>query len=602
MIRKILFGAAACILFAGAADSKAASHSKGERSSFSMQRITAGGELVANGKTFKIGLPEEVRKLRAKRNVDVTDVIDNPSGKPQEYSKTSGGYYYYGSYAPYMDAGQAATIYWDGDEAYIYNILSYKETFTYVLGEKKEGRLAVPMNQTVANGDGFDINLGLLRTELLVGKNPEWQEGDDEDEEYVNYINFTYNEDFDEAYYSIAADGTLTLELPDAPEGGETPDDGYTHLDPEEYGFPDYALGFYYTDDLTWTGDCDIYQIYEEFNYELVRVPEGVEFRYYSYVNSYDMGVLVNVARVGDTLYFKGLSAYAPESVFKAYLVQTEEGLMANVPQKQFIGASEDGYYNLITRTLVYDPQQRDYVLADDDVDAQFSVLTDEAGNITAINAVGFNVLVFNYANNDYDPYDEFPGVNLVYQASLAGTPLTPEGAYFEDHSAWLGANYLFFYLTQFSTEGTILDVNELYYRIYVNGEPFEFMQHNGTNLKGDDVSMYVGITRPTTLIPYTFYNGLDLFSDEFHLFYVGFYTTDIETIGVEAVYRYGDTETTSERVTLNVSKVEAVDAEAVATEYYTLQGVRADKAQGGIFIERTLLSDGTVRTAKVVR
>ena len=580
------------MLLAGSA-AAAPSHSDAARGVFNGSRAVPGSKIEVNGKTFVVGDPAMLKNsgaapAKSRRIVEVPEAITTPQGLPQEYSKTSGGYYYYGGYSSYQDAAQAATIYWDGDDAYIYNILSYKETDTYVKGTREGDRLVVPLNQVVDKGDDFDIRLGLLRTDIAVGANPDPEEDDDPN---VTYIFFLYNNDYETVSYKIGEDGKLTLEIPSLPEGVGKPDDGYEHLDPSDFGFPDYCLGFYYTDDKTWTGDGDIFQTYEEFNYELVTLPEGAEFRYYSYVNSSDNGVLVNIARVGDELYFKGLSAYAPEAVFKADIVDTGNGLQARVPQNQFVGKSQDGYYNLLTKTETSD-RFGNYDLAAPDVPAIFDITADENGNFVQLTSDNkSNILLLNYADDFLDPYDEFPGITLRYQETLDGEPLPPEGAYFEDHSQWLGAFWLFFYLDMFTEEGNILDVNELYYRIYVNGEPFEFVQHDGLNLRDNFVTMYLGVNPATTLIPYTFYNGNDLFYDEFHLYYVGFYdVTGFETIGVQTVYTYGGVEKCSEIRTIDVRQVVGgVDEIAPDSDgapiYYDLQGRRVAHPSGGLYI-----------------
>ena len=560
------------------------------RGIFDGSRALPGSKIEVNGRTFVVGDPTMLKTStprKSRRVVEVPEVIEKPEGTPQEYSKTSGGYYFYGNYNAYQDAAQAATIYWDGDDAYIYNILSYKETDTYVKGKREGDKLVVPLNKPVDKDQDYYINLGLLRTDIVVMDS---DSADPEDPDTVTYIYFLYNEDYDTVEYSIGANGKLELEIPKLPEGASAPDDGFIHLNPADYGFPDYCLGFYYSDDETWTGDGDIFQTYEEFNYQLVDVPEGAQFNYYSYVNSDDNGVLVYVARVGDKLYFKGLSAFAPEAVFMANLVQTDKGLEAQVPQFQYIGKSQDGYYNLLTRTAKTD-RWGNADLAADDVPAIFSVETDENGVIISLMADNQNnIPIFNYADDFYDPYDEFPGVKLKYQETLAGEPLAPYGAYFEDHSQWLGAYWLFFYLDMFTEQGTILDVDQLYYRIYVNGEPFEFKQHNGNDLKGNFVTMYLGMNPATTLVPFTFYNGQDIFYDEYHLYYVGFYDVEgFETIGVQTVYTYGGGEKCSEIQTINVKEVVKVDEiginEPGEAVYYNLQGQRVANPDRGIFI-----------------
>lgn len=594
MTRYFTIAAAVCLLLAGSADAHRTSLRPGDR-------------ISVGGRSFVVGSPGDnhptLDSSVGRRRVVGPDIIDIPNGTPQEYSKLSGGYYFYGGYNAYQDADQAATVYWDGDDAYIYNILSYKETDSYVLGKREGDVLRVELNQMVDRGEDFAIRLGLLKTDLAVGENPDWRPGSDEEDRYITYIFFNYNTDYSTVDYAIGDDGSLTLVIPEAPDDSNVPDDGYEHLDPAEFGFPDYCLGFYYTDDLTWTGDGDIFQEYTEFNYELVSAPEILDYDYFSYVNSYDMGVLVYIGRIDDTLYVKSLSPYASDAVFKANLVETETGLKAYVPQNQFIGRSEDGYYNLLTKAAKYDRGK--YVLLPADSDAVFNVTVDEAtGKIVSLESLSTAFLVFNYAGDTYDPYDEFPGVTLTYQETLFGTPQNPAGAYFEDHSKWLGANYLFFYLDQFSTEGYILDVDELYFRVFINGstEPYVFEQKAGENLAGNFVTMYQGITEPTTLIPYTVYNGMDLFSDEYHLFYVGFYTFDIDSIAVQAVYTYGGQTVYSDITEADMTGVETLydDAQAVAVDFYSLDGRRVADPERGIFIKMTRYSDGKTRVEKV--
>ena len=55
------------------------------------------------------------------------------------------------------------------------------------------------------------------------------------------------------------------------------------------------------------------------------------------------------------------------------------------------------------------------------------------------------------------------------------------------------------------------------------------------------------------------------------------------------------------EGVTTGITGVTASDAEVVATEYYSPAGIRLAQPQGGINIVRQRMSDGTVKTTKVI-
>ena len=587
-MKKFTFVAAGCLLLSGMAYGQPA-----ER-----RGVNPSESMTINGQTFRVGNPASKSVNTAvrthKRPVVGPNVItkeDLPeTAVRQEYSKTSGGYYFYGANRAYQDAAQAAQIYWDGNDAYLWNVLSYKETDSFVKGKRSGNVLTVPMGQYVDEEDDFGIKLGLFQTVLTVDDNPDFDpDFDNPDKAKITYIYFEYAPGYESVNYNISSNGTLELVMPELKGGYIPPDDGYEHPDPADYDIPYFCMGFFYTDDDTWTGDGDLFQTYYEFNYAPVVVPEGIEFNYFSYINAYDQGVLVQVGRVDNDFYFKGLSAFAPDAVFKGTL--NAEGTRISIPQNQFIGMSEDGYYNLLTKTVITDRFGKTK-LADPSAEAYFMVNYDDNGNIVSFEGDDSNnILEFNYADDYYDPYDEFPGVKLKYQKDLSGTPRPPRQPYFEDHVEWLGAFWLFFFFDMDSTEGNILDVNNLYYKIYVNGEPYTFEQKDGENLKGDFITMYQFVTEPTDLIGYTFYNGNDLFYDEYHLYYVGFYdVTGFETVGVQTVYKYGDTETCSEIKTVDVRKVvgiDSVNAEEEGTPvYYDLQGRRIQNPGHGLYIK----------------
>ena len=570
-------------------------------------RILPGEDVTINGVTYRVAEPKSRHYKKPAKAPGENDVIYSVSGRPQEYTKQSGGYVSDGRIYPYQDSGQSAAIVWDDDRCYFWNILSYAETDSYVAAELFDNEILMEMNQAVVDLVDFKVVLGLLKTLAYTGPNPDWEPGDPDDEKNLNYIDFVYSDEYDFVTFSYNKEGTIELIMPETTEYEPDPDlpEGFQQINPAENNLPLFIFGFYYSDDLLWTGDGDLYQTYEVFDYERVTYPADLPADSYSYINSDGSGVIVSVGREDNTIYFQGLSAYLPDAVFKAEIVESDGKKVLSVAPDQYIGKSSDGYYNLITRTACYDNKTGKLGLAPDNRPAIVELTFDDDGNITEFTATD-DVLFFSYISPDYDPYDQFSDMTLSRQLEAKGVPVDPKVDYADDYTSFLGAVYFFFFMSPMATDGTVLDANDLYYRIYVNGKPFTFMQEEGENLKGEFITKYVGITEPTDLVPFYFYNGQDLFYDAEHLYYVGLYMpySEIYTLGVQAVYNYEGEYVESGIDTLVVHEDAAVDevmATEISTEYYDLTGRKVMNPSNGIVIRKTTLSDGRVITKKVV-
>ncbi|MCH5224767.1 MAG: hypothetical protein J1D77_02165 [Muribaculaceae bacterium] len=552
------------------------------------------GEFTHNGQTFKIKSPEN-RELKAHtRAEELAPVITEAPGTMRYYSKDVVGY---GQALPIIGYGVACSINWDGDDAYFLNIITAAPMDSYVKATKTSPtRINLPMHQMVKKfeDEEYDIALGLLRTIV-------WLDGSDQ------YIWFDYSDDYDSVDYSIAANGSIELINPDATT---PPTDGE---DPKAYGMPDYVIGYYYTDDFSWAFFCDVYQIFDEFNFERVIMPEGLPSTTYTYINRDREGVIVTVAEdsANETLYFKGLSAYAPEAVFKGEIV--ENGKKLSVAPNQFVGF-EGGLYYIITSTVTLEDNGQ-YV-PDDQESAMFILTRDDSGKIISISADPDSpyFLAFNDDPFYFWDFDTFENLDLTLQEEFPGVPATPQGAYYEDYSATMGANFIFFRLSAFSKDGAIIDVNNLYYSIFLNGDPLEFEQTDGQNLLDEDIVMYNGIKNPTYFIPYTFANDVDLYEDNGGTFIVALYAEGIDEVGVQGVYFYDDVISRGDMVTIDVATgeetvtpgydtgVRSFRAEdVVGVEYYDLQGRRLDKRGQGLMVKRYKLADGTSRSVKVL-
>lgn len=559
------------------------------------------GEMHVGDKTYHVIAPPSVKTRDgedAPTSVPITPIITHAPGTPQNYIKDIEVAYAAG--APYQGLyGFGITINWDGEDAYFPNIITYAPPVdTYVKASMQNGKLVMPMNQTVKLFTGDDLEEGETEYAMNYGLlRPVFTKGEDNQ----IYIWYQYSDDYDYVDYKVDNKGNFQLQFQPAKYSyGEfegTKDNPYLTI-------PPYAVGYYYNDDLSWTGwtgYCEWTQDYVKFTYPPVEIPSDLSWDTFSYINGEGIGVIVYVGETSDAVYIKGLSAYLPEAAFKADKISYTK---ISVAPGQYIG-NELGLFFVITNTGVM--EKNTVYPAPEGTPALFVVTRDDKGKITSISADPDSeyFLVYDDDPGYFYDMDNFRNVTINTQESFAGTPSTPTEVAYAAYGSWLGANYIFFRLSPFAANGDIIDYNKLYYSVFVNGEPYEFEQTEGENLQGEEITMYKGITKATYLVPYTFGNDIDLYEDSGGTFIVGLYAEGIETVGVRSVYEWNGETTYSPTITVSAPKDTKVDEingeEAVTVEYFDLQGRKVANPSAGIFLKKSTLMDGSVKTTKVV-
>ena len=554
-------------------------------------------DITVNGRTFHVVAPPDLHKSIATRAESEAPITSAP-GTLHYYCKDVVGY---GEGMPIQAYAIASYINWDGDDAYIRDIVTGAPMGTYVTASRHDGLLELPMGQTVLEFDDEDYNMemGLMKPIFTIDSD---SEGDNE-----IFVWFEYSDDYDSMFYTIEPNGSMILESPPA----KYPLDEF---DPQEYGFPYYVIGYYYSDDHVWSGYCDVFQAFDEFNYELVELPENLEMQTFSYINMFGNGVIVSAGETGNSLYIQGLSEFAPDAVFKADII--ENGTKIAVAPNQFIGIEADMYF-VITST-VYQNEDGELEVAEGNQPVYFNIERDSGtGKILSITSDEESTYYLSF-NDDpfyFYPMDLFMDLKLKAQDEFKGVPSTPHGLEYYNYADWLGANFVFFKLSSFANNGDIIDVNKLYYRVYIDGEPYEFEEQVSQMLDGEEAVLYYGIKEPTTLVPYTFNNSRDLYEDSGGTFIVALYLEGIETVGIQAVYMWGDETTTSPIVTVNtetgeitteggsdagIDSIEA--AEVVATDYLNLNGLKISNPEKGIYLKVSKLSNGKTIVNKIAK
>ena len=201
------------------------------------------------------------------------------------------------------------------------------------------------------------------------------------------------------------------------------------------------------------------------------------------------------------------------------------------------------------------------------------------------------------YATQIYDSY----GSSYLYFETLlkpyvleAVRPEKPEEVF---HEVSTGTPYVILRFSPLNVDGYLMDLDCLYYRIYLDGRLYRFT-----------TSDYPLLPESTTEISVTYNDSWNFFDyDGYYSRLFSFDELDYDVMEVEMVYRLQGKELTSERYAFpNPTKepdgIAGVDAGASQTLCYDLQGRRIPASAPGLVIRRTILPDGTVRTEKVLQ
>ncbi len=489
------------------------------------------------------------------------EVIYAPQGEAKTFMKVADGYFFGGWYiVAYDDDSLFSTVYeTESGEVYFENILSYYSG-AYVKGVREDNKITVTLPQPVYYSKSYDAFVYLTR--LNIGFDDEGYAEVDIDEKNLTVT------------YTIGEDGSMVME-----DLGENA-----------------AIGLVWNDDSSWTGYADFHQSYTPYTLELQEIPEEADQK--SYVNiSGDYGYPLTVAFDGDTVYLKGLAEYMPDGIISGTL---KDGKIS-IPQDQIMCA----YSSHLVYTKVADVEMDEegygtFVPAP--ADEAYELIYD-AENQTLKSANPEKYLILNDNKESISYFDYFNDLALNYQASAAGTPVNPTGLEWNEDFIEYGYYSFIFSMSNIS-DGVVLNANDLYYRIFVDDELWEFYE-DGYEYSGLSNANLDG----TTELPYTFDNGNDIYSWDSITREVGIYPDGITTIGVQAVYKYDGVTTVSDIVTLDIETGEistgvnsiATDNNVKSVRYYDLNGLEVSKPSKGIVIERQTLENGDIRFVKRV-
>ena len=205
----------------------------------------------------------------------------------------------------------------------------------------------------------------------------------------------------------------------------------------------------------------------------------------------------------------------------------------------------------------------------------------------------------FNAPANLDDAVAAEPMENVVIELQKrnpAAKPATPTELFATEYDPDYESFAFDFKVSPLDVDGNLLDTDELYYVVYIDGEEFTFQTDE-----------YDTLEENMTLVHYDFDDGWYFYpyGDQRE---IAFMMEGVDKIGVQMVYFEEDeatgnrTESRSEIASYTVDvKTLAADSDVKTVSYYDLQGRAVRNPAKGIYIVRKAMTDGSVRTSKAI-
>jgi hypothetical protein len=545
----LLVAAATMALGATAATPKIATQAK---SHDAVKELKAQGVIGSNLKDY-VKLNDAVASgaMRAKSAV-------TPEGDPVQYVFSD----YYYSAVPVMGSKSAdgSKIYFDNMFVYIFN-----NGQAWVQGNISTDGTSVtfPGDIAIAELTAEGVSYPVYPVELIT----------DEEGNVTDVKDLVFVKDGEKIYIEDDPDApTRTLALCALDEDGSF------------LGYFDYTYVMAYE---PYTGRTD-----------LVELPEGAQPEDYIY-QSYVAGLFgASLAIEQGLVYINGSDVYMnllTSGYGEAWVKGTIDGNKATFPGDQYVDCGnflvfqpfytdgttdEEGYLYTYPCDLVlnYDAEKNVFTMAEEEgKDLYNGLFTQDGGLYT----YSFDLLIGKPTDAAATPTD----------------PYNLEMEWDEDY----GQYALFYNLDPISTEGDFLNLNNLAYYIYLDGEQYTLTP-----------DVFSRLTEEMDLIPFTFTDGWDISTGYFYV------AEPLATsLGIQAVYTVGEV--------VNYSNVVSVDVEGNVTtepapqvvpdgisnvtakqvsgvEIYDVQGRKLSAPQQGVNIVKLVAADGSSKAVKMYK
>ena len=494
---------------------------------------------------------------------DPDDLItEAPAGKKTQYVRDA--YYWVVGFGWSMfdyKGGVAAEMV-EGDDGFVYIKNPYTDfvSDSYLKGKREGDKITVELPQAIYREPDYD-NPGEYNTYYACIMQEEAPGSD-----YYNLI------DTDILTYTIDGD-KITMDLDYIPQ--QDPWGGWE--------YPYYILGLV-TDEGIWMSEGEAAQTWTSFAGELNEVPDGVTFE--PWAMTYEAGgQFVDVAVDGSDVYLRNLMPQLATSVVKGSI----EGGKVVIPSGQYLGLYNADTYAFF-KGVVFDADGNASSVAElsFDYDAAARTIKGSADTGIALSRIPDGLSVIK----------QWRDVKFAVQpADIDQTPLTPSFIEWEAYNEETGQGFFRFNLPILDKDGYLLNADNMYYNVYFDDALETFYTDEYTRLEED-----------MTDVPYNFGDGWNFYAlGTVHVLY--YYSRGVKKASIVLCNKVDGTVYSSPDATLDletgevttaVGEVEGV-AVVTAEEWYTLDGCRVADPESGIYLHRTVMSDGSVNVEKKV-
>ncbi|MCM1320321.1 MAG: hypothetical protein NC217_08080 [Muribaculaceae bacterium] len=319
-------------------------------------------------------------------------------------------------------------------------------------------------------------------------------------------------------------------------------------------------------------------------------LPDNVEPEQWGMVYSNgDQAHYVTCALTDEKVYFKGIFPKMPEAVISGTIKDNKVTFEAG----QYLGETVNSYeYLVMTEAKFISTDDRGDVFdfspnLEDSVEATLDPTTK---NIS----FPLDMAVFANAGTTQLYYSGFY-VGPVFSKNPGGpaTPVNPEFVEVLDFDAAMGYGGFDVKIPLLSTDNRVLDKDKYSYIVYFDGEPYTF-----------DAEIYEGLEQDMTIIPWTYEDPKQDYFESFGNERIVRWVQDgFSKVGVQSIYTVDGVENRSQLVEYQLRdvSVDSIGSDAASVEYFDLTGMRVANPSNGLYIKRAVLSDGSVKTTKVI-
>lgn len=486
----------------------------------------------------------------------IGEIITDPAGESKTYTASSKGWHFtLNGLEEYEDPGTPSqVVFGENNEVYLMDIITTNPRGSFVKGTIDEyGTITVEFPQTIfyseEQGDGFNVNR----------LSPA---GYDEE----GYPEYGINADNNKVELYTDNNGNIVL----------------SDLDGD-------AIGLTFTTDDEWALFAETMLVYSLHTELPQTMPAELSTEEWSCIIG-DYGYKITVGIDGDTIYLKGVAPKMPE----ACIIGSISGDKVVFDNNQYLGIYWDWQPNFVRLMFVSEidfGSFKDYEILPNDMKIEFAYDA-EARRLTQITEDA--EMAVNCATDYVNPLAILSNTVFEYQEMATGTPRDPYGLDLDEEFYDIIGYALFsFNIPLVDDEGRVMPDTDVYYTIYVNGEPLV--------IRDDEYDITPGTE--FTEIPFSFDNMLDIYSNGTISKTVSIYARDLDSIGVQSIYRHNGEVSRSAISTTSTVSVDSIgNNRNVKSEIFLDLSGRAVSEPKGVCIQKTVYDDGSVFYSKTVR